>query len=176
MFHVTLFSGTTADAAPAGFTALTLFGGADLRRPTLAAELLHLKDGPRSRRWLQTLLGTDHNLILTLFGATVLRAPTLVEEYAALAALLRTGAVSRQECHELVDRLATAPSQISTYRTLTLFGTCMTRYPSQAKERKALEAAAASGTLPAPVRAALEGLLGSPAPARRRTLSELAMA
>ena len=36
MFHYTIFAGSEAQMSPKGFTAVTLFGGAELKRPTLA--------------------------------------------------------------------------------------------------------------------------------------------
>jgi len=40
MFHFCLFAGTEGEMPPIGLTALTIFGGTELRRPTLAREIL----------------------------------------------------------------------------------------------------------------------------------------
>jgi hypothetical protein len=173
VFHLTLFGGTEGEIAPSGFTALTAFGGAELRRPTLAAQLLHLKSSrQRPRRWWDRVLGSDKNLILTLFGGTVLQAPTLVEEYAAMAGLLRSGAVQHAEFQQLLDQLHVEAGD-SPARTLTLFGACVTRHPSAARERKALEAAANSGSLTDRIRGALDRLIGAPQQAKIPALGQL---
>ena len=174
MFHVTLFAGTEGEIPPAGFTSLTAFGGAELRRPTLASQLLDLKNrGYRKpTRWAR-FMGTDKNLILTVFGATVLLAPTVVEEYAALAGLMRSGTLSPGECTALLDRLAANDGEPSICRTLTLFGVCVTRHPSAAKERKALEAASKTGAVSSAIRRALDEIVGSPPGAKARALGHL---
>jgi len=174
VFHVTLFAGTEGEIPPAGFTALTAFGGAELKRPTLASQLLHLKYRAQRKptRWAK-LMGTDKNLILTVFGATVLLAPTVVEEYTALTGLMQSGAMTPGECATLLDRLSSDEGESSLCRTLTLFGGCVTRHPSAAKERKALDAAAKAGALSTAVRQALDAIVGSPPAAKVRALGHL---
>lgn len=177
MFHVTLFAGTEGEIPPAGFTALTVFGGSELRRPTLASQLLYLKhrNARAKRRWAR-LMGTDKNLILTLFGVTVLLAPTVIEEYTALSGLMRSGTLSHDECSALLDRLAADDSEASICRTLTLFGGCVTRHPSAAKERKALEAASKTGAVSSAIRQALDEIVGAPPAAKVRALGHLVVA
>ena len=175
MFHLTLFAGTEGEIPPVGFTALTVFGGAELRRPTLASQLLYLKNRRERKRsrWAR-LLGTDKNLVLTIFGATVLLAPTLVEEYSALAGLIRTGALTPEECLSLLDQNSLEGGESAICRTLTIFGGCMTRRPSAAKERKALDTAAKTGSVTDRIRAALDDIIGSPPDAKARALGHLA--
>jgi len=173
MFHLTLFGGTEGEIAPSGFTALTLFGGSELRRPTLASQLLHLKNRrEHKRRSWQRLLGSDQNLILTLFGGTVIVVPTMVEEYTALAAVLRSGTVSRDEFTALLQQLTTG-GQRGLSRTMTLFGVCVVRHPSPAKERKALEVAAKTGAVTAKARESLETIIGAPPESRAGSLGKL---
>ncbi|MEM7204776.1 MAG: hypothetical protein AAF628_31255 [Planctomycetota bacterium] len=175
MFHVTLFAGTEGEIAPSGFTALTVFGGAELRRPTLATQLLHLK-GRRHKplsRW-QRWFGTEQNLVITLFGGTVLFAPTMAEEYAALSSALRGGAIAADEAATLVDQLAAFGHERAVCRTLTLFGACVVRHPSAGKERKALEAAVQVGAIEDKVRGGLEAFIGAPPEARLHALARLA--
>lgn len=177
MFHLTLFGGTEGDISPAGFTALTVFGGAELRRPTIATQLLHLKSarGRRPGAW-ERLVGSDKNLILTVFGGTVVRAPTLVEEYSALSSAVGSGALTTDECSRLLDELIAGGGEFAHWRTLTLFGACVTRHPSTVKERKALDAAVKTGTVSQAVRATLESVVGSPPQAKVRALGQLATA
>ncbi len=160
--------------APSGLTALTLFGATELRRPTLAAEILHLRAEREQRRGLWSrLLGQNHNLALTFFGATVLVAPTLVEEYQAMTGLLRSGLLTPGESQALIDQLSSQQFERSQCRMLTVFGTCTRRTPSAGRERKALEAAEKAGTLGNDVRTALEDLIAAPPSARLRGLSAL---
>ena len=176
VFHLTLFGATEGEVSPAGFTALTVFSGAELRRPTLATQLVHMKNRlqTKPRAW-DRILGTDKNLVLTVFGATVLTAPTLIEEYSALAGLLRAGTLTSADCGRLLDDLAAQGSETGWCRTLTLFGACVTRYPSADRERKALDVASRTGAVTATVRNALETVIGAPRQAKTRALQQLVL-
>ncbi|MCC6785885.1 MAG: hypothetical protein IT457_23760 [Planctomycetes bacterium] len=174
MFHFCLFAGTEGEMPPAGMTAITIFGGSELRRPTLAREIgaWRARRGmPRSRwRWL---FGSDENLIVTIFGATCVVEPTLVEEYAAMASLVRSGQVTGEELPSLLDGLESQIGGRDSYRTLTLFGGCVVRRRSPSRERKALDAAVANGGLDHRTRSWLETLVEAPRGVRWRALGEL---
>jgi hypothetical protein len=176
VFHLTVFGATEGEVSPAGFTAFTLFGGAELRRPTLATQLVHLKNRPQGTpsAW-DRILGTDKNLVVTVFGATVLTAPTLIEEYSALAGLVRAGTLTTADCGALLDDVVAQGHDAGWCRTLTLFGSCVTRYPSAERERKALDVATRTGAVSATVRGALEAVIGAPRQARTRALQQLVL-
>jgi hypothetical protein len=177
MFHVTAFAGTTGDMTPAGFTSLTIFGGAELRRPTLAAILLDEKQRRRREpgRW-ERWLGRDENLVITLFGGTSLIPPTAVEEFTALSGMLRSGSLEPGEIRATLDAQPQLGARRSLCRTLTLFGSCATEDPDLQQERRALDALAADGALPDAARRGLEALLGTSAETRSRLIAELVLA
>ncbi len=176
MFHLTLFSGTEGEMSPIGCTVLTVFGGAELRRPTLARQILTLRARPNAKRGLwRWLSGSDENLVVTIFGGTVVHEPTLVEEYAALSALVRSGQVAREELAMLLDRFGGDP-RVTAYRSFTLFGACSSRRISAKHERKALDEAERMGAIGRPLRSALDGLVEAPSGVRWRALGELVTA
>ena len=171
-----MFGGTEGEISPSAFTALTAFGGAELKCPTLASQLLYLKScTERSPTFWERLTGSDRNLVITLFGGTVLIAPTLVEEYASLSGVIRTGVLSQAECDQLMDRYLANSGEYTVCRTLTLFGACVTRHPSASKERKVLESATRAGTVSSRLRESLEQLVGAPPQAKARGLGNLAI-
>lgn len=177
MYHITFFAGTTGDMVPTGFTALTLFGGAEIRQPTLASLLLHQKrQGSRKPRRWDRWFGSDENLVITIFGGTTLIAPTAAEEYAALAGLLRSGALTREECEQLMNQLPEFSARRSMCRTFTVFGACVTQYPSSKKERRSLDAAKEAGSIRDNERRELESILDTPPEARGRLIGRLVMA
>ena len=177
MLHLTLFSGTEGEMPPSGFTAVTFFGGTELRRPTLAREILHYRatrDLPKTR-W-SWLFGTDENFVLTVFGGTVITEPTLVEEHTALAAILRTGQIRTDELPAIVDGIELRTGGRASYRTFTLFGGCSTRIGNSKRERKALDAAIANGGIDVPTRTWLERLVEAPRSVRWRAFSQMRLA
>ena len=176
MFHLTIFSGTEGELAPTGTTVLTFFGGAELRRPTLAQQLVHYRAsrGRARSRW-DWLLGSQENIVVTIFGGTTVREPTLAEEHAALAAAVRSGQIDRRELPGLLDELEAHAGAKGALRTLTFFGACVVTAWKASKERKALDAAAETGAITAAARRVLETLVEAPRSVRWRALGELAL-
>lgn len=176
MFHLTLFGANQAEMPPAGLTALTMFGGSELIRPTLARRIVHLRNAPPHRSRLRRWLGLERNLVLTMFAGTEVRTPTLLEEFAALRALLDTGAVAAEECRDLLQRLAVDGRTDDTYTCVTLFGGTVLRRPSVARERKALENARDSGLLTEQQYTQLDRAVASPMPVVADLLGRLVCA
>lgn len=177
MLHLSIFSGTEAEMPPAGFTSLTIFGASELRRPTLAREILNhraRKDAPKSR-W-SWLFGSDENFVVTIFGASEVRAPTLVEEHTALSALLRSGQIRREEIPALIDGIEARLGGSGAYRTFTLFGSCWTQGAGAKRERKAIETAVSNGDIDERTRRRLDSLVEAPRGSRWRALSEMQLA
>jgi hypothetical protein len=177
MFHLTIFSGTEGELAPANTTVFTFFGGADLRGPTIAQQLLHFR-AQRARkpsRWAW-LLGAEDNLVITIFGATTIREPTVAEEYTALAAVVRSGQIAKEELPGLLDAYQAHTGSRGVLRTLTLFGACTVSPLKAAKERKALDSAVENGAIDPRARRSLEALVEAPRPVRWRAVGELVFA
>lgn len=177
MFHLTLFSCTEGEMTPSGLTAVTLFGSCELRRPTLAREIQHYRatQGRPKSLW-GWLVGSEENLVATLFGATEIIEPTVADEYAALTGLLQSRQVAREEIGSLLDMLESKSGGRSTYRSLTLFGACISRRKKAAYERKALDAAVESRGIDARTRSWLDTLVEAPRSVRWRALASGVMA
>jgi hypothetical protein len=174
MFHLTIFAGSETTLAPSGCSALTVFGGAELRAPTIAQRIMDLK-ARRERRisaW-ERLTGAGRNLAITVFGYTGITLPTLTEEYDALRALVHSGAIGRQECEQLLRDLQVTPQARTA--TLTWFGGFCESRPTPKVELKALESASRAGRLDPRTRGAIESLIGSAEPSIVDGLGRLAL-
>ncbi len=177
MFHLALFSGTEGVLAPTGGTSFVLFGGAELRTPSLAQRLAHARmRAKHPLRRVDRLLGRDQWLLITLFGGTELIRPTLVEELAALRGMMTSGSLSRAELQGLADATLPPPDLVGGLSTFTLFGACTMERPSAKKELAAIERAQKAGEVTPTARPALEGLIGQGDQTILRGLSRLALA
>ena len=177
MFHLTIFSGTEGELAPANTTAVTFFGGAGLRGPTVAQQLLHFR-AQRARkpsRWAW-LAGSEDNLVITIFGATAIQEPTVTEEYTALASVVRSGQIAKEELPSLLDAFEAHIGSRGALRTFTLFGACTVSPLKAAKEREAIDSAARNGIIDPRARKGLEALVEAPRMVRWRAVGELVFA
>jgi hypothetical protein len=148
MFHYTMFSGTEARMSSTGFTALTLFGAATLRRPTMAQRILDRdRATERAESWWQRMTDPNRNVVVTMFGGTTLLHATLMEEYSALRSLVSTGAMpSDQVTRRMREILAT--NQDIDVTSITLFGGFVDSRPSRSKQLEALDEGERAGLLP----------------------------
>jgi hypothetical protein len=161
MIHFTAFGATQAEISPGGFTAVTVFGGAELRRPTLAKRIMQRRaEQRRAPSTWEKWLGMDRSIAITLFGGTEIIAPTLVEEYAALRNLLTSGAITREECRDMLDSLGREDD--GDISRLTFFGACTQQSPKASNEKKALDVAESAGMIDAGIRAQLMQAIGCP--------------
>ena len=178
MFHVTLFGGTQGDLPLSNFISLTLFGSTELRRPTLARRILHLR-ASRNRTppstWAR-LFELDRNILVTLFGGTEIHAPTLMEEYSELRGILASKTVSPDEAKRLIEELTSGSGIRDLYTALTLFGSCEVERPEPKEEKTALESAVRSGILKDPEYRELDAAVGQPEPTIYGILGRLALA
>jgi hypothetical protein len=113
MPHFSMFGGNNGQLGPGGDIYITVFGGSDLKRPPMAAQLAGARQRPPGQ-------GESTYFFFTLFGGTTLSWPTLAEEYLALQDSLRAGTVTIEDW----DRFVTRPGGTGPLRThcLTLFG------------------------------------------------------
>ncbi len=176
MFHYTVFGATSGEIAPTGFSALTVFGAAELRRPTLARRILHLRNKPTdtSRSWIQRIRDDDRGLLITVFGATEIHRPTLMEEYSALRSLIAASDLSPEACRQLLEQLLSGEKQ-DDWATFTLFGACSTVEAKPARETKALDAAERAGMITHDHRRRLDDLIGAAEPTVIDALGRLAL-
>jgi hypothetical protein len=113
MAHFSMFGGNNGVLGPGGDFYITIFGGSDLKRPPMAAQLAGARAGSAGQ-------GENAYFFLTLFGGTTVSWPTLAEEYLALHDALRAGTIALEDW----DRFVTRPRLAGPARThcLTLFG------------------------------------------------------
>ncbi len=176
MFHLTMFSGTEAALQPGAATVLTLFGATVLSAPTLALRLSHYAQRRQQKATtMDVLLGRDRSMFVTLFGATEVLLPSLVDEYAALQQMVAQTPSHRTQLRELANELAHSQDCGLRLSTLTLFGGCSIKRPSAKRQAAALERAQKTGEIDAPLRAALERLVGRAEPEVVRGLAGLAL-
>ena len=106
MIHFTIFAGTETELTANLRVCLTIFGGTDILRPTLAKQILSAKRRSRSDSSGGKFALRKRCLAVTIFGATSIKCPTLAEEFLDLKALLASEAITSQEWDRAVSRLA----------------------------------------------------------------------
>ena len=138
MIHFTIFGGTEAQLNPNTRVSLTLFGGTELKSPTLARKILHSKRQSRSEPYGGKFSMRNRCLVVTVFGATEVKCPTLAEEFLDLKALLASEQIDASEWDRAVTRLSEEGSDVD-FITLTLFGGFGLEYPSKSSELERID-------------------------------------
>ena len=114
MMQVTIFSGHEGRLRFDKFLYLTLFGGSELVRPTVARQLLASRknqgDGSAAGRT---------PFFLTIFGAASIKSPTLVEEFVELREMLAAGLLSMDDWDRAMGDISGADGNVASF---TLFG------------------------------------------------------
>lgn len=99
MFHFCIFGAQAGQLSSSKRVYITICGGCELKRPTIAKQILEVK-----RRKEAGLPVYRQHLIVTLCGATEVKLPTMAEEYIDLQDALRSRHLSMHEWEEaLVD-------------------------------------------------------------------------
>ncbi len=161
MFHVTVFGATEGVLPLSDFVSLTVFGGTELVRPTLAQRMLRLKEiRNRPQNFWRRVFQLDKNIIVTVFGGTEIHAPTVMDEYADLRRVLSSGALSAEEGKKLLAEIAEKGGSHDLFSALTLFGGCTVERPKPAVEKKALEAGRQAGLIGDREQSVLEQVVG----------------
>lgn len=114
MVNFSIFGGHEGQLSPDKRVYVTIFGGCDLRRPTMVRQVLEL------RRRTLAAVERPSCFFLTLFGGVHLKYPTLAEEYTELFDALRSGTLTLEEWDRAAGQAAAglAPRVSS----LTVFG------------------------------------------------------
>lgn len=174
--NFTIFGVTETEISGSGFTSLTMFGGTELRRQTLAERIMNLSKtaGRKPSAW-EKLAGTDRPTVITLFGITTIVSPTIIEEYSAVRNLLNSGAITKEECMAMVASISNgnADKEIT---TVTLFGGCGFETVNEKKQRKALELAEKAGSITPTVKEELAQAIGCPDRTAVSIVARVAMA
>lgn len=104
MIHFCIFGGHEGMINSDNRLYVTLFGGSELRVPTVARQIIE------ARREGRTDKSSHRCYFITIFGGTALRAPTLAEEYLELSEALRSGMITLQDWDLAVGRLGARES------------------------------------------------------------------
>ena len=88
MFHFCIMGGREGELTPDQKVCITIFGGCELRRPTLAKQIIE------SRRRSSAGLPKRSHFFVTICGATELKLPTLAEEYLAMQEAVKSGVLA----------------------------------------------------------------------------------
>ncbi len=114
MVHFSVFGGHDGRLGPGRSIYISVFGGATLTRPPLAAQLVEARTlaGDGSADW--------QYFFFSVFGGATIKWPTLAEEYLALCEAVRTGALRLDEW----DRGASRTSGAAALRmgSFSIFG------------------------------------------------------
>lgn len=114
MINLCIFGGHGGQLGSTKRIFVTIFGGCELKRPTIARQIIDMKRSGATQLRPKTLY------FLTLFGGTEIKSPTLAEEYVALQDALRAGLLTHAEWDRAVGQLATTDGFEAA--SLTLFG------------------------------------------------------
>ncbi len=109
-----IFGGHDGDLRPEQRVYFTMFGGCELKRPTLGRQLVARHERERSG-----IPPQRPQVIVTIFGGTEITSPTLAEEFLDLNELTAKGKVSRADCERYFAELD--QGHIVDLTTITLF-------------------------------------------------------
>lgn len=131
MIHVTIFAGHDGRLQPDKRFYLTLFGGCDLVRPTVARQLLAQrgKEG-------QPPVADPRPFFLTLFGAVDIKSPTLAEEFLDLREMLNSGLLTMGDWDRSMARLGQTSAALGSLTIFAGFDECAV--PSEEEEVESL--------------------------------------
>jgi hypothetical protein len=114
MIHITIFSGHDGQLQPDNRFYLTLFGGCDLIRPTVARQLLNERQMAASGR------PSPHPpFFLTIFGGVDIKCPTLTEEFLDLREMINSGLLTMEDWDRSMAQLNRTGSTVASF---TVFG------------------------------------------------------
>jgi len=116
MVHVTIFGGHGGRLQSDKRVFITLFGGTELLRPTIARQLLAQKQtqqNPGDR--------PNRPFFFTIFGGVEITYPTLAEEFLDLRELISSGMLSLSDWDRSMTLLTEPAGSIASF---TMFGAC----------------------------------------------------
>ncbi len=186
MFHFTLFGGSEVKLDGSSKLVVTMFGGTDLHRQTLAKRIMREKQLAEH----EARLSREHNtaglaafqasrrarntaFVLTMFGAVEIKPPSLTEEFMDMRELIASGLVSESEWDQLVGRLYESGDQESC-ASLTMFGSLEDSKLSEDEELKKIKSAQELGILTPDEELALRAVVGRDANQVRMLLRQTA--
>ncbi len=114
MFHFCIFGGHEGQLVSEKKVYVTLFGGCELKQPTLAKRII---EGRRLRS--AGMPSRNQSFFITLFGGTSIKLPTLSEEYMDLRDSIRAGLLTLEEWDAGIPEVA---NESTSFGSFTAFG------------------------------------------------------
>jgi hypothetical protein len=127
MIQFCIMSGHEAKIRPEPKIYVTLMGGCDLKRETVARRILTQRQ--RQREGKDT---PPKQFFLTLMGGTVITCPTLAEEFLDLQQLIRAGELSLADWDRALADLGRLDVSIASFTLMGAFSEC--ELPSETEE------------------------------------------
>ncbi|MFH0982142.1 MAG: hypothetical protein V2A79_11445 [Planctomycetota bacterium] len=169
MLQWCMFGGYEGLLGPERKVYFTMFGGCELRRPTVARQLLAM------RRMHTAVPDVGKRVVITIFGSTAIKCPTLAEEFIDLREAVRSKAVGIVQWDASMSDLDRW--QNATMLSFTLFGSFEeTALPSEDEEVEALALQRHLGNIDEPSGRVLELGIGQSGSQRRAVLHQAVLA
>ncbi len=163
MFQVTIFGGHDGQLRYDKLLYITLFGGCELVRPTIARQLVMERQPPRGDQPKRR-----KPFFLTIFGGAEIKAPTLAEEFIDLREMIASGMLTASDWDRAMSNLAQADTGVGSF---TLFGGFDERaIPSEDDEIEGLALQRHLGNIPEPAGQILQYGIGQRGSERTATL------
>ncbi len=127
MIHLTIFGAHEGRLQPDKLIYVTLFGGCEVVRPTLARQLLAKRQAERDKR------PTGRRpVFLTVFGASAIKSPTLAEEFIDSREMINSGLLAMADWERSMVELGRGDGAVASLTIFGGFGEC--EIPSEDEE------------------------------------------
>lgn len=163
MVHVTIFAGHDGRLQPDKRFYLTLFGGCDLVRPTVARQLLTRRQAEKDHRPTG-----GKPFFLTIFGGVDIKWPTLAAEFLDLNEMLHGGLLVMEDWERSMAELARVDGAVASFTIFGGFDEC--KLPSEDEEVNSLAVQRHLGNIPENVGSVLQYGIGQSGAERTATV------
>lgn len=163
MFQVCIMSGHEGVIRPEKKVYITFMGGCELRRPTMARQILARKEQQRRGD-----TESPRVFFFTLMGGVDIKSPTLAAEFLDLRELIRGGALTLSDWDTAIADIARFELAIGSFTLMGGFSDA--ELPSEAEEIDSLAMQYHLGNIPQPSLRVLQTGIGQRDPERRSTI------
>jgi len=163
MFQVCIMSGHEGTIKPERMFYLTLMGGCDLTRPTVARQILSRKEQHK-----MGFVEPPRQFFFTLMGGVDIKSPTLAAEFLDMREMVRGGALSLSEWDAAMADLSRFDISIGSFTLMGGFSDG--QLPSEANEIDSLALQFHLGNIPETSMRVLQTGIGQKDVERRSTV------
>ena len=199
MFHFTIFGGSEVTLTGSRQLILTLFGGTEVRKPTLAKRLIQEKHAQWPGKPAGQVAADDKlhkvqnffdkldsgaggrpgqrssTFLLTIFGGVELKPPSIAEEFMDMRELVSSGMIEPREWDQLVGRMYQM-GDLDSISSFTLFAGMGEAALSEEEEIKKIASATSMGLISGDEEQALRSVVGRDPQQVRMLLRQTAFA